>query len=844
MEAAGRPSFGALLRQFRLDAGMTQQQLAERANLSADAISTLERGARTRPYRETIVFLGRALDLSPEREALLARAVGSAHPPRRRSERLNGSLLRVVRPEPQTTAEHNLPFELTSFVGREHEIAEIAALLREHRLVTVVGAGGVGKTRAALQLGRELLDACTDGVWVADLAPLANEALVDGAVAAALRLPANRGSLLESILTFLKTRRLLLILNNCEHVVIPARNVAASIVQACASVHVLATSRRPLEVAGERVYRLPSLSVPPDASPTTRDARSHAAVALFLDRAQAVQSDFALTNGNAAAVSDICRRLDGIPLAIELAASRINVLAPRQIAQRLDQRFRLLARSDPQALLRHQTMTASLDWSYDLLTPREQRFFEALSIFAGGCTLEATTAVCAVDGEDDADVIEIVTSLVTKSLLVAELAGSEQRYRLLESSRQYARNKLLARGEHADIARRHTLCYLDLAERLDAAWETTPDREWLPQAGVLLDNLRAALDWALQKPGDIVLGLRLAALRMMMRRVFPLSEARRWVRAALELVTESSPIQMCARLEHADAAITGQLGEVNQCLAATERALARYRELGDELGVAQVQTLAGGPLVILERFAEAEPLLRESLKAARRLGNRRLAATALRMIAHAQALVGDFDAARATLVEALALAKSAGADLVAAALGVGFSSIEYDAGNVEAALALQTDAVATYRELGLWGLHEVPGNLAGMAMEFIALGRFGEARSSANEALELAHGLGIIGMAAVSLGQLAIVSVLGPQIEPASMHINYAAAARILGFVDASLTSVGVPKKYGVPEYDLALTILRDALGAEDLAKLVTAGAAMSESAAIALAHDSQPGVD
>src|ERR1700730_6759084 len=240
MESAGRPHFGALLRHFRLDAGMTQQELAERAKLSVEAISLLERGARTRPQRETVVLLGLALELSPEREALLGSAIGIAHPSRRRErpEPLNASLLRIVR-DIQPTPRHNLPRQLTSFVGRQREAGEIAALLSEHRLVTVVGAGGVGKTRVAVQLGSVLLDDSPDGVWLFDLAPLVDQTLVASAVLTALQLPSTTGSALDAVVAYLKTRRLLLILDNCEHVIARAREVTSSIVQSCPHVSIL-----------------------------------------------------------------------------------------------------------------------------------------------------------------------------------------------------------------------------------------------------------------------------------------------------------------------------------------------------------------------------------------------------------------------------------------------------------------------------------------------------------------------------------------------------------------------------------------------------------------------------
>jgi len=492
MEATGRPQFGTLLRQLRLDAAMTQQELAELAGLSVEAVGQLERGTRTRPQRATVLLLGRALDLSPERDAMLARAIDTTHPPRRREriQTLNTSLLRLVRSNTQTTPAHNLPQQLTSFVGREQEVSEIAARLREHRLVTVVGAGGVGKTRVAVQLGADVLDGYSDGAWLIDLAPLAHQDMVENAILSALQLPSSTGSALDVIIAYLRGRRLLLLLDNCEHVITRARHVADKVMEACLSVRILATSRQALEAAGEHVYPLPSLAVAPDPLLRTRDALGCGAVALLVDRALEANPGFALSDDNVHDVVEICRRLDGIPLAIELAAARTNVLTPRQIAQRLDQRFRLLTGGRPGALPRHQTMTALIDWSYDFLTSREQRFFETLSVFMGGCTLEAATDVCAEGGEDDVDLIDLITSLVTKSLLVAEIVGGEQRYRLLQSSRHYARDKLASRDGQHEVDRRHAVTYLELAERLEAAWSTTPELEWLPRKRKLRTGVR------------------------------------------------------------------------------------------------------------------------------------------------------------------------------------------------------------------------------------------------------------------------------------------------------------------------------------------------------------------
>jgi predicted ATPase len=305
----------------------------------------------------------------------------------------------------------------------------------------------------------------------------------------------------------------LLILDNCEHVIAEAAALADALLRGCPHLRIFATSREPLRIAGERAYRLPSLRFPMPQEAfglTAAGAAGYAATMLFAQRAQASDQRFALSDDNAPIVAEICRRLDGIPLAIELAAARVNILSVWALSQKLDQRFRILTGGDRTVLPCHQTMRALIDWSYDLLTAPEQRLFERLAVFAGGCTLAAATDVCDDDAVDELGLLELLTSLVDKSLVVADLDGPEPRYRLLESSRQYAREKLAARGEATRVAHRHALAYTDLAGRLEREYDVTSDSAWYARAEQELENLRAALDWALGARGDIVLGQRLA----------------------------------------------------------------------------------------------------------------------------------------------------------------------------------------------------------------------------------------------------------------------------------------------------------------------------------------------
>ncbi len=841
MEATNPLHFGVLLRKFRLDVGFTQQELAERAKLSVEAIGTLERGARTRPHRDTVALLGYALGLSPEREALLESAAGGAHPPRRRehSETRGAPVLSIVRPDAQSIPKHNLPQRLTSFIGRQRELYEITSLLREHRLVTIVGAGGVGKTRVAIKLAGDLLEAHPNGVWLVDLAPLADQALVASTVAITMQMPSIKGSALDAIVDYLKSRRALIILDNCEHVIAQAREVANVIGQSCAHIRILSTSREALRVEGEQAYRLPSLAVPPESPQSAKEARPYDSVSLFVDRARAIDPSFVVTENNANDVAEICRRLDGIPLAIELAAARVNVIAPRQIAQRLDQRFRLLTGGDPRALPRQQTMRALIDWSYDLLTPRERRFFESLSVFAGGCKLDEATAVCAGEGEDDIDVVELIASLVTKSLLVAELAENEQRYRLLESSRQFAREKLIASGGQEQLARRHAIVYLDLAQRLERARDTLPDKDWLPQAHGELENWRAVLEWTLCKRSDVAAGQRLVALRNVVGLGLGSEEWRRWLRAALELVDDLTPPAVVAGLEHAAADCAARFAARGLSLAAAERALKLYREIGDARGTAQALALIGTSLVLYERLAEAEPLLREALEAARTTGDRRLAISVLQSMGNARDRVGDYAGARTYLSEALCLAKALGNEFLATSVVIALSSNALDSGDPETSHRLNLEALAAYRAMGPVAFPNVASMFANLAVDMITMGRFGKAREYANQALELADQLGRSVFVALALLYLVIVDVLTPGTEGGRRAADAAGVVRLLGFVDSRLTALAVPEAYCLPlEHARTLDLLRDAVGVDELTRLMAAGATMTEAEAIAQARE------
>ncbi len=414
--------------------------------------------------------------------------------------------LAAVHP-PDSPPPTNLPAPISDLVGRSARLAELADLAGVHRLITLVGGGGIGKTRLAFELGRRLLPKFAGGVWAVELGPLSNPELVLSTIAAVLG-RAGDSDTPGRLAAALASKHLLLILDNCEHVIDVAARIAEGFLRASTSLQVIATSREPLRIDGECVYLVPALDVPEEGNGDVEDALRHSAIKLFIARA-GVQARLSLDTGTVAAIVTICRHLDGIPLAIELAAASAAALGVHGVASRLDDRFNLLTDGRRTALPRHQTLRAALDWSYELLPEPERMVLRRLSIIAGGFTTEAASLVAA-DGEIAAtEAIRCLSQLVTKSLAVSDFNGPVARFRLLETTRAYALDMLAASGEFEQVARHHAEYFLDLFERAEAKQSTDSAPDWLTAHGRWIDDLRAALDWAFSPGGDPAIGVAL-----------------------------------------------------------------------------------------------------------------------------------------------------------------------------------------------------------------------------------------------------------------------------------------------------------------------------------------------
>jgi non-specific serine/threonine protein kinase len=517
----------------------------------------------------------------------------------------------------------NLPLALTSFVGRKRELAEVKSLLKGTRLLTLTGPGGCGKTRLALAVANELLPEFDDGVWLVELAALNDPALVPLTVAGALGLrESTTGALAQGLSDYLRIKHLLLILDNCEHLIDASAQLAEQLLRICPDLKILATSRESLAVGGESVYTVTTLSLPePNASSPAKVLESEAA-RLFIERARAVKTDFRLTAENAPIAAQICQRLDGIPLAIELAAARIKVLKIDHLAKRLDDRFNVLTSGNRTALPRQQTLRATIDWSYDLLPEPARVMFRRLSVFAGGFTLNAAEQICSDESLLPPAVLEMLALLVDRSLVIVEPRREEERYRQLETIRAYAREKLIDSNEAEPLRQRHLDFFLQFVEESEAdmPWGAA-EQVWLDRLEVEQDNLRAALHWSLER-GDYEQMLRLAgALAWFWYVHSNFVEGRRWLDQALAHSDTCIPAVRAKGFDRAGTLALLQ-GDYARASEFSSAALSLYDASGKSIRKAWVLHQLSYIAFYRGNYAEAIATARESLLLSELFGKR------------------------------------------------------------------------------------------------------------------------------------------------------------------------------------------------------------------------------
>jgi predicted ATPase/class 3 adenylate cyclase len=723
---------------------------------------------------------------------------------------------------------NNLPLQLTSFIGREAEIAEITARIETNRLVTLVGAGGIGKTRTSLQVAANLLDGSGDGVWLIELAPLASGDYLPTTIASAfaIALP-SEGDPVDNLVRALKSKHAFVVVDNCEHLVEPASRVVAALLHGCPKLKILASSRQALGIAGEIVYRVPSLGVPTEVDANrlrASDATTYPAMALFVERARAADQRFTLTDSSAPIIADICRRLDGIPFAIELAAARVNMLSPQQLRDHLNARFRLLTGGSRDALPRQKTLRALIDWSHDLLNERERTVFRRLGIFVNGFTLEGATAVASADDIDELDAFDMLASLVDKSLVLAEPRGSIQRYRLLESTRAYALEKLDAAGERAALAGRHVRYLGASFEKIRSLVERTGESAKLFSAMQdEQEDVRSALDGALAR-ADVIAGAELLAAvdRTWVAIGLPAQGASLCERYLVALPADS---RLSARVASHLAFLLGALGRIRRALEVAVLAVAHARACGDHATLAHALLQFAGQATLAERLDDAEAALSEvegspNISAQLRIG-------LLDTRAHLSFFRGDLETAARMHEQLRDEFRALGNTRNEVVASMNLAETEHGRGRTERAIAIMREILPSARtgtdtNLRINVLHNLAGYL-------VATGELSDAAAAAREALALSEkAVENDTYAAIALEHLALVFALRDDLSR---------AATLLSYVDTAFGRHGYKRGYTEQTtHERLRTLLQERLATDERVSFFARGAALEPQAALTLA--------
>ncbi len=789
-DAAGPPFWSRVLRALREARGVTREGWAARLGYGRTTVQRWETGAAVPDAEAEEAILRACAELglfrpfdrgvlqghtvTPEwlRHLLAEARLGAAASPAPTPPAPTAPPRDHIPLPPPTRPRTNLPAPLTSFIGREPELEAGLRLLASARLITLTGPGGCGKTRLALELAARALPDFADGAWFVDLSGVTDPALVPAAIAHALGVQETRVPVLEAVQGFLRERALLLVLDNFEQVSAAAPTVVA-LLQAAPRVKALVTSRAALRVRGEHELPVPPLPVPdPRRPPPAHALTEYAGTALFLERARAVRPDFALSEENARAVIEICARLDGLPLAIELAAVHVRVLPPRLLADRLERRLSALAGGIRDLPARHRTLADTIAWSYDLLSAEEQRLFRRLGAFAGGWTLEAAEAVCADDALEGARLVEALNALAASSLIVVE-ADDPPRYRMLQTIHEYAQERLAESGEAPTIFRRHRDWFLHLAEQPPPTQPASARRDWLRRLEREHDNFRAALTWCLAE-GDVTAGLRLAAaLGRFWYEHGHVAEGLDWLERLLAADGAAPPPVRARALaqagwlaweqgafEQADArlteslALSRQLHDLRQtadtlvlmgrylqirtdwdgALAHLEEALNLYQELNDPLGAAEAVGRMGFTLYAKGEWERAAALCEESVALRRRHGDLLGTFDALCVLARIASRRQDAARAAELYEQALALARAADNERWLADVLVEAGILLSRMGAHQRALAYQQESLTLYHRRGtragiVYALDAIAGTLVVMGQTERAVRLFAAAET-------------------------------------------------------------------------------------------------------------------
>jgi len=789
------------------------QRLAQHDPCREDAVRALielryhqgDRAGALQTYRDFVQRLRAELDVEPMRETtdVYERVIKAIDVP---------TTLLSVPPR------HNLPESMTSFVGREVDVETLRAALAKRRLLTLVGAGGVGKSRLAIEVARSIETRFEDGVWLVELAPVVDPGLVASTIGTVLGI---QNSTDASLPLALHEKRLLLLLDNCEHLIDVAAALVDRLLKACPHVRILATSREPLRIEGERTERVVNLEEAPAAQ-------------LFLDRAADVASAFrlrTLADADRRALAVISQRLDGIPLAIEFAAAWVSSLSLTVLAQRLDDRFALLTSGKRTALPRQQTMRATFDWSYALLPAIERCVLQRLSIFAGGWTLEAASTICSGDSVSEAAVVASLGALVDKSLVVMEDGLIARRYRLLETTRAYALERLAQADDHARMSRRHAEYFAAYAEKTGGTWQLSHgDRH--AEVSADLDNWRAALTWSIDDGKDPGLGAALiASIRWLFSTLALHGEGIRWCERALTALGTDPPPAEEAAAQLALASMMGTFpchrfyyreGSTERFLTAAVRATELFRITGDTARLSHALSMGALYLRLANRRAEADAAATEAVEHARSSEHKFL----LGMAIYAKSFSAEataLDERTALLTEALQATTGFPGMYAPGSIFMALSELAFEAGDAVGALSRAHQSLAAFEvELSWANLAQLKINVAAYSL---AVGHVDEADSAARNALAIGRQIGEPMVVAATYQLFAGI---------ATAHRDFARAARLLGASDAQLAT-GQPRPFTEQwVYDWTLEHLRCSLQENEFEELLAEGRTWNTDRAIA----------
>jgi predicted ATPase/DNA-binding XRE family transcriptional regulator/Tfp pilus assembly protein PilF len=758
-------SFGEWLKRRRKSEGWTQEQLAQQVSCSTITLRKIESEER-RPSAQIVERLAEIFDIPRnEHTALLRFARGDwKFSPSAESEEAPWRV-------PVTSPRSNLPASLTSLIGREQEIASVREYLSNPsiRLVTLIGPPGIGKTRLSLEIARKALSDFSKGVFFVALAPLEEPSFVAPTIAQTLGfIETKNRSLFERLKDGIGEKQMLIVLDNVEHLIEGTATLVSDLLAVCPRLKILTTSREALRVPGEWLYPVPALSIPAETQRQPIDietALQFAALSLFVERARAVRSDFALNVENVQAVASICTQLDGLPLAIELIAARVRLMSPQSLLSHLSEQFTQYADGMRAVSARQKTLHNAIGWSYDLLPAKEQVLFRRLAAFVGGWTLEAAQAVCSVEGLEANEVPDLLMHLVDKSLVIVREQDGKERYHTLETIRQYAREKLWAAGEGEILRQRHLAYFVNLAERAEANLRAFDMVMWLDRLEAELDNIRAALVWSIES--DVEAELRLASALLWFWHIRGhKNEGIEWLERGLSMEAAGrgheplTPDRALIRgkVLNATGFLLAMLGNYEKTVALSEEALALFRELGSRGKIGMAYALwnsadAGGNQGDLRR---AKVLAEESLTLLQEAGDKFGMAQCLNTLAWLEELKGDFDKVKTLLEESLALRKEIGDKDGIAGVLARLGTLAFWQGDLIRSVTSYEESLAVFREVGNeWARGYA---LADLALVARAQGEYGKATLMLEEGLTTGEEVGDKLRVSQSLQRLASVA--------------------------------------------------------------------------------------